>query len=85
MSIKKLTLSANENTIKEAKRIATQKDTSVSALFARLIHTIDQAPTNTISLAPITLQASGIISLSTDLTDQELLENALNDKYGLSS
>ena len=83
MAVKKLTLSAPEEIITEAKRIAAKKTTSVSALFVRLFRTIDSELDPEDSLGPITLRASGIAKLPTGRTDQELLEDALYDKYGV--
>lgn len=83
MAVKKLTLSAPEEVITEAKRIAAKKTTSVSALFARLIRTVDSEFDPKDSLGPITLRISGIVNLPSDRTDRELLEEALNDKYGV--
>ncbi|MFT5365530.1 MAG: hypothetical protein ACI8V2_000470 [Candidatus Latescibacterota bacterium] len=85
MATKKLTLSAPEEVIADAKRIAIQNNTSVSALFTRLIRTIDQKLDPDTSLGPITLRASGMVTLPADQTEQELLEDALSEKYGLSS
>ena len=82
MAVQKLTLSAPEEVITEAKRIAAKKTTSVSALFVRLIRTVDSEFDPKDSLGPITLRASGVVKLPTDRTDQELLEDALSDKYG---
>ena len=82
MAVKKLTLSAPEEVITEAKRLAKKKTTSVSALFTRLIRTVDTDFDPKDSLGPTTLRISGIVKLSSDRTDQELLEEALDDKYG---
>lgn len=83
MAVKKLTLSAPEEVIREAKQIAAKNSTSLSALFARLFRTADSEFDPKDSLAPITLRASGIVKLPTNRTDQDLLEDALNDKYGV--
>ena len=82
MAVKKLTLSAPEEVIADAKRIAAKKMTSVSALFVRLFRTVDRELDPEDSLGPITLRASGIVALPTDQTDRALLEDALDEKYG---
>lgn len=82
MSLKKLTLSASEETIADAKRIATEKNTSVSALFARLIRAVDREPDSDEAIGPITKRATGLINLPTDRSEKELLEDALEDRYG---
>ena len=82
MAVKKLTLSAPEEVIADAKRIAAKKKTSVSALFTRLVRTVDQEFRSENALGPITLRATGIVKLPANRTDRELLENALSDKYG---
>ena len=82
MAIKKLTLSAPEEVIKDAKRIAAKKMTSVSALFVRLFRTVDQEFDSEDSFGPITLRASGIVRLPKRHSDKELLEDALDEKYG---
>ena len=81
MAVKKLTLSAPEEVIADAKRIAAKKMTSVSALFVRLFRTVDQELDPEDSLGPITLRASGIVKLPMDRTERELLEDALDEKY----
>ena len=85
MANKKLTLSAPEEVIADAKRIATQKNTSVSALFSRLIRTIDQKHHLEVSLGPVTLRASGMVTLPPHKADHELLEDALNEEYAMNS
>ena len=81
MATKKLTLSAPEEAIADAKRIAAEKMTSVSALFVRLLRAVDQEADSQVSLGPITLRASGIVKLPERRTERELLEDALGEKY----
>ena len=82
MAVKKLTLSAPEEVIADAKRIAERKRTSVSGLFVRLVRACDQEADPQDSLGPITLRASGVAALPADRADAELLEEALSEKYG---
>ncbi len=81
MAVKKLTLSAPEEAIADAKRIAAEKKTSLSALFVRLLRAVDREVDAQESLGPITLRASGIVKLPQGRTDRELLEDALDDRY----
>jgi hypothetical protein len=82
MGMTKLTLSAPEEVIKHAKRIAARNKTSVSAMFTRLFSAMAQADADhDISLGPTTLQATGIANLPTERTDRQLLEEALEGKY----
>ena len=81
MAVKKLTLSAPEEAIADAKRIAAKKMTSVSALFVRLLRAVDQEVDPQDSLGPITRRATGIVNLPQGRTERELLEDALEEKY----
>ena len=82
MAVKKLTLSAPEEVIAEAKRIAKRKKTSVSALFARLLKASDVELAPGVMLGPITQRATGIVRLPKGRSDAELLADALDEKYG---
>lgn len=82
--MKKLTLSMEAETIEEAKRLAQQRGTSVSAMFSRLVETMARPPDHHKELGPITRRATGLVNLPSDKTDRELLEEALAEKYGLS-
>jgi len=59
----KLTLSADEQTIQSAKRIAGEHNTSVSALFSRFVHSMEQRQWVGAPLGPVTRSASGLVSL----------------------
>ena len=78
----KLTLSAEKEVVEEAKRIAREKNTSVSALFARYIQGISDLQRSEGVLGPITSKASGMISLPEGESGKKLLEDALWEKYG---
>ncbi|MFO8008583.1 MAG: DUF6364 family protein [Candidatus Brocadiia bacterium] len=81
--MKKLTLSMDEETIKEAKRLAAEQGTSVSAMFSRLVRAMAHEPGKDIEIGPITRRASGLVQLPEGKTDKELLVDALTEKYGL--
>ena len=83
--MKKLTLNAEESIIEEAKRIAREQGTSVSALFSRWIGTLarrkqaSSIPTNSIAA-----RARGIARLPEGQSEKDVLADALADKYGAS-
>ncbi|MFO7897881.1 MAG: DUF6364 family protein [Planctomycetota bacterium] len=84
--MKKLTLSADEQVIKTAKRLAKENGTSVSAMFARLIDGLADRRDRTrgIPTGPIAAKASGVIRLPDGKTDREVLEDALLERYDLN-
>jgi hypothetical protein len=81
--VKKLTLSMDEETIAQAKRIAAEQGTSVSAMFTRLVRAMALKPGQRIEIGPITRSLSGIISLPEGKSDHELITDALMEKYGI--
>lgn len=82
MSRVKLTLSAEEELVALAKRLARSRGTSVSALFARMIWALGQQRTaDDDDLGPITRQASGLVPQRSHRSDRQLIEDALEEKY----
>ena len=82
MNTKKLTLSAPEDVIAEAKKIAARNKTSVSAMFTRLLNAVSRSgDVEEIPIGPVTLRASGIVGLPRVAEDQ-LLTDALEEKFG---
>ena len=82
MSRVKLTLSAEEELVALAKRMAKSRRMSVSALFAQMIRALDRARTvEPADLGPITRKASGLVTQHSPRSDRELLEEALEEKY----
>lgn len=83
--MKKLTLSADDEVIAQAKGIAAREGTSVSALFARFIRSIARrgksAPSN-VPPGSIAARAGGFIALPRGKTPRDVLTEALMDKYG---
>lgn len=82
----KLTLSADEQTIKVAKKYARLHHTSVSSMFTRFIEGLDEQG----KLAPdirkkvSTLgKLSGVISLPKNQTYDDLRRKAVKKKYGV--
>ncbi len=80
---KKLTLSVDEETIRQAKQIAAEEGTSVSAMFSRLVQAMAHEPGKQIEIGPITRRATGLVELPSDKTDRERLQEALEKKYGM--
>ncbi len=78
----KLTLSAEQELVALAKRMAKSRRMSVSALFAHMIRALDrEATADRSDLGPITRQASGLVTQRSHRSDRELIEEALEEKY----
>ncbi|RKY22952.1 MAG: hypothetical protein DRP83_10045 [Planctomycetota bacterium] len=78
----KLTLSADENIVREAKRIAHEQNMSVSALFARFVQSMVLLEWTTNPPGPIAKKASGLVSLPSDRTDKDILAETLAQRHG---
>jgi hypothetical protein len=84
MATVKLTLSADEALVREAKELARERRTSVSAMFARFVAaTKSQEAEVEPPLGPLTQRALGLGRLSDDRPKDELLAEALAEKYGV--
>jgi|WetSurMetagenome_2_1015567.scaffolds.fasta_scaffold106448_1 hypothetical protein len=83
MTASKLTLTADKEIIKRAKKIAAQNGTSVSAMFSRMILAMTHESETKNPPGPLTLKATGLIHIaSSEKKDDQLLEEALVKKYG---
>ena len=83
MSTVKLTLSAEKDLIAEAKRLAAQRKTSVSALVSGFLRSLSRGEGDApASLGPITRRASGLVKLPAGRSDKDLIGDALTSKYG---
>ncbi|MBI4578275.1 MAG: hypothetical protein HY718_01140 [Planctomycetes bacterium] len=78
----KLTLSVDAEVIREAKAIAAQQGTSVSAMFERVIRVMSQqaADGTRIVDAPITRELTRVIAIPAAKDYPELDEDALLDR-----
>ena len=81
MPMSKLTLSADPELIRQAKKMAAEDGTSISALFSQLVRAMIQTRAQRESIAPITRKATGIIQLPEAQSDEQLMEDALSLKY----
>ena len=83
MAAAKLTLSAEKPLIEDAKRMAGERNTSVSAMFSRFLRAMkvvsSDAPP---ALGPITRRASGMVRLPDGRSDRKLMEEALSERHG---
>jgi hypothetical protein len=79
----KLTLSADRDLVEEAKKLAEEEGTSLSALFSRLLRAMTAGRTSQEPVAPLTRKATGLVRLPRAESDELLLEDALARKYGI--
>jgi hypothetical protein len=79
----KLTLNADREVIEQAKRVAAQRQTSVSALFSRIIRALADSRDKDRTMGRLARRASGVISLPKGRSHKDVLGDALRDKYGL--
>jgi len=83
--MKKLTLSAEEGVIREAKRLARRNRTSVSAMFSRFVRGMAGSgkPSREIPPDSTAARARGFITLPKGKTPRDVLTEALMEKYGI--
>lgn len=84
---KKLTLSADEQVIRKAKRLAARHGTSVSAMFARMVRgmTEDKETPGDVPAGSIAARASGFIRLPRGKTPRDVLTESLMKKHGIKA
>jgi hypothetical protein len=81
MNMAKLTLSADKELIKEAKKLAKKEGTSLSSMFSRFLRAVLPGCRKKQLPGPLTRKATGIVKLPRDKIDRKLLEEALAEKY----
>jgi len=81
--MKRLVLSVDSSVIEQARKLAEENGTTVSAMFERFVRIRTERKRAKASLPPIARKASGLVSLPRGATDREVLADALMDKYGL--
>lgn len=84
VSTTKLTLSADKQTIAVARRIADRNTTSISSMFSRYIHAIEQRQNETAKIGPLTQQATGMAKEPVDFDEKRYLQDGLIEKYGFA-
>jgi len=72
----KLTLNADKDVIEQAKQMAKERGTSVSAMFSQFVAAMD-SPRRRRNTAPITRRVRGLAKVSPDKNDRELFEEAI--------
>ena len=82
MPTTKLTLSAEAHVIRQAKRLAKKRNTSVSAMFARYVENLTRDHAEDLgAMGPLTRRASGMIRLPKGVSDKQLIEEAVAAKH----
>lgn len=81
--MKKLTLSMDEEVIADAKRLAAERGTSVSAMFSGLVRAMAHEKHEELEIGPKTRSLTGIISLPDGKTWHDVVAEALMEKYGI--
>jgi hypothetical protein len=82
--MKKLTLSAEEEVVRQAKRLARRRKTSVSAMFSRVIRGMSDRPSrgDAPPAGSIAGRARGFVALPAGKTARDVLADALIEKHG---
>lgn len=78
----KLTLNADKDVIEKAKRLAAERNTSVSAMFSRFIRVLANGAGGDLPIGGIAKKASGVIDLK-GRDYKDVLTDSLREKYGL--
>jgi hypothetical protein len=83
VAMKKLTLSADNEIIEQAKRTAARENTSISAMFARFVRGRNRrdAAAKDVPADSIAARATGFLALSKEKTPRDVLTEALLEKY----
>jgi hypothetical protein len=81
--VTKLTLSAEEGVVRQAKRLAKERKTSVSAMFERFVLSAAGGQPVERPIGRLTRKATRVLSVRGKKSERELVEEALLEKYGL--
>jgi len=83
--VKKLTLSVDEDVIRDVKRLARRNKTSVSAMFRRFVRGMAKPKKARMEIPAdsTAARARGFISLPQGKTPRDVLTEALMEKYGI--
>jgi hypothetical protein len=77
----KLTLSMDSQTVRQAKKLAHDNNTSLSSMIARFIQSLAARKNKSAKIAPLTQKATGVISLK-GADYKDVLSDELTKKYG---
>jgi len=82
-NMKKLTLSAEEGVIDQARRIADREHTSISAIFSNFIRNFARQKKSPLEIPTdsIAARAAGVISMPRAKSSGDVLADALIEKY----
>ncbi len=83
MSVTKLTLSADKDLIRQAKKLAAEEGTSLSSMFSRFLQAVLRERRKSEPIGPMTRAATGLGKLLAGKDYREVLTDALMEKYGL--
>jgi len=88
MTTVKITLSADDKLVREMKRVARKRETSVSALFSKFAKSLidleeEKTPRVPQKVGPITRASLGIVKLPKGKTADQIREEAVFEKYGI--
>jgi hypothetical protein len=81
MAMTKLTLSADDEVVAQAKRLAEESGTSVSSMFARFVTAAALEKARVEEPGPLTRRATGLVTLPAGKSDRALIEEALAERY----
>jgi hypothetical protein len=76
----KLTLSADQDVIDKAKRLAEERGTSVSTMFSQFVDALSASDRRRGKPAPITRRLRGLAKAPAGKSDRELFERAIRAK-----
>jgi len=82
MGMAQITLSADEDAVKRAERVATAHNTTVTSMLATALEAIGELDFSVDELPPITREALGLASNVPNRPYKDLLAEALMNKYG---
>ena len=82
MAMAQITLSADEEAVKRAERVAAARNTTVTSMLATALEAIGELDFSTDDLPPLTRQALGMAGNIPNRPYKDLLVEALSNKYG---
>ena len=83
MATTKLTLSADKDVVKLARKLAKRDGTSISNMFAGYIRARARSREERVKAGPLLRKITGLIKGPSDFDERKTLEDALMKKYGI--